>query len=83
MISVSVNPHRLLFRSPANDASWFSLSHSCAQMADSDTLAGLKGPSPAMICARYDHVTCDIIDLFLDFKENFPHSNFQTDKQDD
>jgi hypothetical protein len=24
-----------------------------------------------------------ITDLFLDFKENFPHSSFQTDEQDD
>ena len=77
MTFLSVNPHRLLFRSSVNDASWFSLSPSCAQMADSDTLARLKGPSPAMICARYDHETCDIIDLFLDFKEKFPHSSSQ------
>ena len=83
MISASVNPHSLLFRSPVRDASWFSLSHSYAQMADSDTLVRLKGLSPAMICARYDHEVCDIIDLFLDFKENFPHSNFQNDTHDD
>jgi len=83
MISASVNPHSLLFRSPVRDASWFSLSHSYAQMADSDTLVRLKGLSPAMICARYDHVTSDLIDLFLDFENNFPHSNTQKDKQDD
>jgi len=83
MTFLSVNPHSLLFCSPANDASWFSLSPSCAQMADSDTLARLKGLSPAMICARYDHVTCAIIDLFLDFKEKFPHSSLQNDTHDD
>ena len=77
MISVSANPYRLLFRLPVSDASWFSLSHSCAQMADSGTLTRLKGLSPAMICARYDHETCGIIDLFLDFKETFPHSSSQ------
>jgi hypothetical protein len=77
MISASVNPHSLLFCSPANDNTGFSLSHSCAQMADSDTLARLKGPIPDMSCARYDHETCDIIDLFLDFKEKFPHSSSQ------
>jgi len=83
VIFVSVNPHSLLFCSQANDASWFSLSHTCAHMADSDTLARLKGPSPAMICARHDHVICDFIDLFLDFKKNFPHSNLQNDTHDD
>ena len=83
MISASVNPHSLLFRSSVSDASWFSLSHFYAQMEDFDTLVRLKGLSPAMICARYDHVTCDIIDLFLDFVKNFPHSNLQTDKHDD
>ena len=77
MISASVNPHSLLFRSSVSDASWFSLSHFYAQMEDSDTLVRLKGLSPAMICARYDHEACDIIDLFLDFKEKFPHSNSQ------
>jgi hypothetical protein len=59
MTFVSVNPHGLLFCSPANDASWFSLSRSCAQMLRNR------------------------LDLFLDFKEKFPHSNFQTDKHDD
>ena len=83
MTLLSVNPHSLLLRLKVNDATGFSLSHACAQMADSDTLARLKGPSPAMICARYDHVTCDIIDLFLDLKENFPHSKFQTDEHND
>ena len=77
MTFLSVNPQCLLFCSPVCDASWFSLSPSCAQMADSDTLARLKGLSPAMIRARYDHETCDIIDLFLDFKEKFPHSSSQ------
>jgi len=83
MIIVSVNLYSLLFQSPANDASWFSLSHTCAQVADTDTLAWLKGPCPAMICSRYDHVASDFIDLFLDFIEKFPHSHTQTGKHDD
>jgi hypothetical protein len=83
MISVSINPHSLLLCSPASDTSWFSLSHKCAQIAVSGTLTRLKGPSSAMIFVQYDHGTCEIIDLFLDFKENFPHSHSQTDKHDD
>jgi hypothetical protein len=83
MTFVSVNPHSPLFCSPASDASWFSLSHSYAQMADSDILVRLKGLSPAMICARYDREAYDIIHLFLDFKEKFPHSNLQDNLYDD
>ena len=77
MTFLSVNPHRPLFHSSVSDASWFSLSHSYAQMEESDTLVRLKGLSPAMICARYDHEAFDIIDLFLDFNEKFPHSSPQ------
>jgi hypothetical protein len=77
MTFLSVNPHRLPFRSSVSDASWFSLSHSYALMEGSGTLVRLKGLCPAMICARYDHEACDIIDLFLDFKEKFPHSSSQ------
>ncbi|HBB18348.1 MAG TPA: hypothetical protein DCZ97_15615 [Syntrophus sp. (in: bacteria)] len=83
MISLCMKPHNVQIQSPASDTSWFSLFHRCVQMVDSDTLARLKAPSPAMICARYDHVTCNIIDLFLDFKEKFPHSNLQNDTHDD
>lgn len=82
MIIVSVNLYSLLFQSPASDTSWFPLSHTCAQMVDSDILTRLKGPCPAMICTRYDHVTSDLIDLFLDFVEKFPHSTLQNDTHD-
>jgi hypothetical protein len=77
MIFVSVDPHSLMCGSPIDDTLWFSLSYSCAQMADSDTLARLKGPSPAMLRARHARVMLDIIDLFLDFVEKLPHSSSQ------
>jgi hypothetical protein len=83
MTFVSVNPHGLLFGSPSNDASWFSLSRSCAQMADSDIIVRLKGLYPAMIRTRYDHEASDIIHLFLDFNENIPHSSAQDNAYDD
>jgi hypothetical protein len=77
LIFVSVVPIRLMCCSPINDALWFSLSRSCARMADSDTPARLKGPSPAMLRARHARVMLDIIDLFLDFVEKLPHSSSQ------
>jgi hypothetical protein len=83
MISPCMKPHNLQIQSPANDASWFSLSHTYAHVADSDTLARLKGLGPAMICTRYDHVASCFIDLFLDLKQIFPHSNLQNDTHDD
>ncbi|HBB17727.1 MAG TPA: hypothetical protein DCZ97_12305, partial [Syntrophus sp. (in: bacteria)] len=61
MISLCMKPHNVQIQSPASDTSWFSLFHRCVQMADSDTLARLKAPCPAMICAQYDHVTSDSI----------------------
>jgi hypothetical protein len=83
MTFVSVNPHSPLFCSPANDAPWFSLSLSCAQMPESDPVARSNVSIRLMTCIRYGRMLRNRLDLFLDFKENFPHSNFQTDKHDD
>lgn len=83
MISVSVNPHGLLFRSPANDASWFSLSHSCAQIPESDPVARSTAPLLTITRVPYVRIKRIHLDLFLEFVEKFPHSNFQTDKHGD
>ena len=83
MTFVSVNPHSLLFCSPANDNTGFSLSHSCAQMPESDPVARSNAPIRLMTCVRYGRMLRNRLDLFLDFKEKFPHSDFQTDEHDD
>ena len=83
MTFLSVNPHRLLFRSSVNDNTRFSLSHSCAQMSESDPVALANAPIRLMTCVRYGRMLCNRLDLFLDFKEKFPHSNLQNDTHDD
>jgi hypothetical protein len=83
MTFLSVNPHSLLFCSPANDASWFSLSHSCAQIPESDPIARSNAPLRLMTRVRYGRMLRNRLDLFLDFKENFPHSNPQDNLYDD
>jgi hypothetical protein len=83
MTFVAVNPQSLLFCSPINDSSWFSLSHSCAQMPESDPAARSNAPLHLMICLRFGRMLRNRLDLFLDFKENFPHSNPQNDTHDD
>lgn len=83
MTFVSVNPHSLLFCSPANDDSWFSLSPSYAQMPESDPVAELNALLFTIACVRHGHMMRKRFDLFLDFKENFPHSSSQTDTYGD
>ena len=83
MTFVSVNPHSLLFCSPANDNTGFSLSHSCAQMSESNPVALSNAPIRLMTCVQYGRMLCNRLDLFLDFKENIPHSNPQDNVYDD
>ena len=83
MTSQRMNPHNLLFRSPANDTSWFSLSHSYAQIPESDPVARSTAPIRLITCVRHGRMLRNRLDLFLDFKENFPHSSSQTDTYGD
>jgi hypothetical protein len=83
MTSQRINPHNLLFRVPSNDDYWFSLSHSFAQMPESDPVAGVNVLLYAISGVRHGHMMGNRLDLFLDFTEKFPHSNLQTDTHDD
>ena len=83
MTSVAVNPHSLLFCSPADENTGFSLSHSCAQIPESDPIARSNAPLRLMTRVRYGRTLRNRLDLFLDFKENFPHSNLQNHTHDD
>ena len=77
MISMSLSPNSLLFRSPANDASGLSLSHPYAQISESGTVAELNVLLFIVVCVRYGHSMRNHLNLFLDFNDNFPHSSSQ------
>ena len=83
MTSPCIDPHNLKYRSATNDTNGFSLSHLCAQISESDTVAELNALLFAAVRLRYGHMMRNHSDLFLDFKENFPHSNLQNDTHDD
>jgi hypothetical protein len=86
MTSLLVNPQGLLLGSAvvaANENPLFSLSHSCAQMPGSDPVARTNAPIRLVTRLRYSRTLHNRLDLFLDFKENFPHSNLQKDAHGD
>ena len=83
MTSQRMNPHNLLFRSPANDDSWFSLSHTYAQTPESAPVTALNALLFTIACVRHGHMMRKRFDLFLDFTEKFPHSSSQTDTYGD
>lgn len=83
MTFLSVNPQGLLFCSPANENTGFSLSHSCIQMPESDPDTLSDAPILTITCVLYGRIKRNHPHLFLDFKENFPHSNLQNDTHDD
>jgi len=52
-------------------------------MPESDPVAALNALLFTIAYVRHGHMMRNRFDLFLDFKEKFPHSNCQTDKHDD
>jgi hypothetical protein len=83
MTFVSVNPQGLLFCSPANENTGFSLSRSYAQMPGSPPVTGLNALLFTIARARHGYMIGNRFDLFLDFKEKFPHSSSQLDTHND
>jgi len=83
MTSLCLNPHNPLFRSTANDTIRISLSHSCAKTLEPDLISRSNSPILTRIHIRYDPMMHNLFDLFLDFKEKFPHSSSQINPYDD
>lgn len=79
MTFFSVNLQGLLFCSPANENTGGSLSQSCAQIPESHPVARSNAQIRPMTRVQYGRTLRNRLDLFLDFKENFPHSNLQND----
>jgi hypothetical protein len=81
--SLDVYPRYPLFPSTPNDVTGSSLSHPCAQTPGSDPITRSKASILTMIDVRYDYKKGNRFDLFLDFKENTPHSNSKTNRYAD
>ena len=78
MASPCIDPHNLKYRSATNDTNGFSLSHLCAQIPKSDTVAELNALLFTIAYVRHGHMMRNRFDLFLDFKEKFTHSISKT-----
>lgn len=83
MIYPCMKSHRRSLQSTTTGAIGFSLSRLFTQMGEFDPVVILKARLFTTNCVRSVCIIGNQSDLFLDLKEIIPHSNPQTDVNDD
>jgi hypothetical protein len=78
MTVARMKPHILQYGSAIGNATGLSLSYSCARISESSADAKLNASVLDATKLLHALTTLNHLDLFLDFREESPHSNPQT-----